>query len=486
MLFFFSIIFNDFYGLLKQNTKNIFYDWDAVVSWNRWAVVLFQGRFPEGTWHYPQLLPANWSLAYKIMGAELQFIPRFMCTFFPVFLVLFLFVQGIQKRSYAFLLAALALYCVLKFSGMYGIDNGYADIPVAFMGFVGLLTFLAGLEKENEEEKVFYILIGLVISGGAAVTKQAGIYVFLLYPFLFLMFAFRNKKPMNIYIRFFVFYILVAILVVIPFYLYAEYLIKTGKNSSEVQYLTQGIHRGKNFLERLFSAYNEYAWAICKNQGIYIFFFLFSFFIKEGRLYSLLGLGYWLIWAFFFSYDLRNSALATPFIVLGTTEGFQKLFDCVYEKMSKLSKIQIILNVLYITGIIFVFGIIIFLNFKYPLERLQRKQKDLKMHIGNYDLNKALYTYHQTTGFKGKIMSEYQFIGFLPGLESFYVLYHFEDFEGLEHFKKHLSLSDAYYILYPDWTESSVKLYIEEKIKRNEWILIFSNIAGHSLVQVKK
>ncbi len=45
----------------------IFQQWDAVVSWNRWAVEWAANRPPQLTSYYPQLLPSNISLSYVFM-----------------------------------------------------------------------------------------------------------------------------------------------------------------------------------------------------------------------------------------------------------------------------------------------------------------------------------------------------------------------------------------------------------------------------------
>jgi len=48
----------------------IFQQWDAVVSWNRWAVDWAANRLPYATSIYPQLLPTNLSLSYVFMQSS--------------------------------------------------------------------------------------------------------------------------------------------------------------------------------------------------------------------------------------------------------------------------------------------------------------------------------------------------------------------------------------------------------------------------------
>lgn len=50
-----------------SNTK-AFVDWDALVSWNRWAIELYSNKYYPMNTGYPILFPAIWSLIYKMQG----------------------------------------------------------------------------------------------------------------------------------------------------------------------------------------------------------------------------------------------------------------------------------------------------------------------------------------------------------------------------------------------------------------------------------
>ena len=57
----------------------VFVEWDVVVSWNPWALAWAENRLPSMTFHYPQLLPCNWSVSYVLMGdARIQFFAKWL------------------------------------------------------------------------------------------------------------------------------------------------------------------------------------------------------------------------------------------------------------------------------------------------------------------------------------------------------------------------------------------------------------------------
>ena len=61
----------------RNNIGEVFNTWDAVLSWNRWAVDWASNHMPVRTEDYPQLIPANWALIYKIIGtSSIQFFSK--------------------------------------------------------------------------------------------------------------------------------------------------------------------------------------------------------------------------------------------------------------------------------------------------------------------------------------------------------------------------------------------------------------------------
>ncbi len=57
-----AVIFFFYCSLFFANIGTIFYFTDTLISWNVWAKTFANNILPLEISHYPQLLPANWSI----------------------------------------------------------------------------------------------------------------------------------------------------------------------------------------------------------------------------------------------------------------------------------------------------------------------------------------------------------------------------------------------------------------------------------------
>ena len=129
----------------------VFLDWDAVISWDRWAVAWYHGNFPSLTWHYPQLLPTNWSLSYQFMGNSLiKFFAKYLMGIIEICILANIFALGVVKRQAGYFMGVIFTAWLQFAFGSRG--NGYADTPVAFMALSTLSCFLL-IENNQIEEK---------------------------------------------------------------------------------------------------------------------------------------------------------------------------------------------------------------------------------------------------------------------------------------------------------------------------------------------
>ncbi len=62
--------------------------------------------------------------------------------------------------------------------------DGLADLPVAFMVFLALYCLIIANQKTNNKETYAFLIMGMLVACGAAITKQAGIYLLVVFPFL--------------------------------------------------------------------------------------------------------------------------------------------------------------------------------------------------------------------------------------------------------------------------------------------------------------
>ena len=130
------------HGLL--HVGDIFREWDAVVSWNRWALDWAANGLPHTTAEYPQLLPCNLSLTYVfIQDNSIWFFAKGLMFLFCLFLLLGMFDLYRRTGQIGYALGVLVTYglfvALLRFRF---INSGYADMPVAMLAFAGVYALL--------------------------------------------------------------------------------------------------------------------------------------------------------------------------------------------------------------------------------------------------------------------------------------------------------------------------------------------------------
>jgi hypothetical protein len=212
--------------LLNYNFGDVFNSWDAVVSWNRWAVGWAQNAFPVSTQLYPQLIPANWSLTYVFMGtSQVQFYAKWIMPLFTLFTLLILVDLGLEHKTIGFLIAAVvARYMIKKFLGDW-IEDGYVDIPLMFFGFLAIFPIIKATYQPDARIKLVYVFLGALFTAGTAVTKQGGLFMVIVYPILAYFLVLKDLKGFKPRIPLWAGYVLIALILVAPWYLYKEFTI---------------------------------------------------------------------------------------------------------------------------------------------------------------------------------------------------------------------------------------------------------------------
>lgn len=292
-----------------------FQTWDAIQSWNRWARVFADGAMPADVQWYPQLIPANWSIAYVLTHSTAhEALAKAPMGWFFILTLIAIAAAGVQRRSAALLLATplvalLDRKCVGEF-----LNDGYVDAPVAFFATASTILLLA---NDREETHLATLHVSCAIAAAAALTKQAGAYFFLVWPLLAIVIGgvkLRNAvRPW-----------LVLLLAPLAFYATQFVAIQRGTNYSNIAYVTRDIFHGTPIPLR--------ALAALRSLGIYVVIFAFAlvFVPWQSRVARALllavGLPFTLIWACWFSYDRRNVALTLPFIAIAAADGASCFF----------------------------------------------------------------------------------------------------------------------------------------------------------------
>jgi hypothetical protein len=181
-----------YFHLLKANGfLTVFTHWDAVVSWNRWAVELYDGTF-QGSRGYPLAVPILWSIVYVVADeTNLQAFAKYICVYWPFLGGLALFASGRYALKFKNALALSSIfYLYLLSKGSHTVDFVFSGLVDPFMAAFGALFVYFALfisSRSNNQyagykTAVTFVLLSLV---GAALVKLTG--VILLFDFVCLI-----------------------------------------------------------------------------------------------------------------------------------------------------------------------------------------------------------------------------------------------------------------------------------------------------------
>jgi hypothetical protein len=180
-LFFILFCVYYFYLLKTSGFLTVFTHWDAVVSWNRWAVELYEGTF-QGSRGYPLAVPILFSLIYTISDqTNVQTLVKYICVYWPFLGGLALFCAGQHapklKNIFAF---SSVFYLYLLSKGSYTIDfifSGLIDPIMAAFGalFVYYAVFVNAQKTLQQPEYKKIVALALLSVCGSALVKLTGV-----------------------------------------------------------------------------------------------------------------------------------------------------------------------------------------------------------------------------------------------------------------------------------------------------------------------
>jgi hypothetical protein len=319
-----------------------FTGWDAVVSWHRWALELYDNTYHPMDAAYPILFPALWSLLYKLQGnTDIWFGSQVILTLPALALLTVSFSLYRETKRKIFLIYAFAVYPFLVHPFTV---NGYMDAPVAVMGAFSLLMLIAAEHFKNDERFELYFYVSILLSALASITKQSGC-VFLLFTTLYFIARYRlfKYKKLTFFVIFISYTFFLSYLAI--FFLYGQanpvqnlsYLKKISLKHFKSDWETT-----LTYLYMRFTSYPivpQWIRVLLGNiakfpfMSVVIFFSFAAFVSKKVRsdylavtsaLFFIIGT---LIWIYFFSYDDRNSYWVKIFLVLLFTVNIDIISD---------------------------------------------------------------------------------------------------------------------------------------------------------------
>ncbi len=453
----------------RSNVGEVFNTWDAVVSWNRWAVSWASNQFPLKTEDYPQLIPTNWALIYNFIGnSQIQFFSKAIMPIFPLLILLLILGLGLETKNPAFFLAIeLVRLFMKKFSGEF-ISAGYVDFSLTFFVLLAFILLFLAYNAETETSRNQYIFLSLIFGSGSIVTKQPGFFAFFMILFILLVFIykkdifeiFRNNKKNILLLGG-----LIGI-IIIPWYFFKGIQIITGiENTHLLGALehTNQVHNNQSMFSNLVPG--------LKSLGNYLYIILFLipflFFInKFWRIVAIfVTLPYIALWASYASYDPRNLTMMYPFIGILFCLG---LFGFIFWLLRIILRIPFQKFPVYSIFLILTI-IVIALNFVFKDDLLFKTEIQKQKLIFSPELNEKLYDYFSKSKIEGKILTNYP-VDFLPGFENTQKAIKFDDLQTL---KFNIEEGETFYILYPSHLSGELQEFIQFLITQKELEEVF-------------
>ncbi|NNM59860.1 MAG: hypothetical protein HKM04_08605 [Legionellales bacterium] len=406
----------------------IFSSWDAVVSWNRWALDWYQDIFPKLAYEYPQLLPINISLAYQIIGSSIvQYFAKCLSFIFPLAMMGALWDIGSRQANKGYYWAVFFLSAILLIILGNLSVSGDADVPAASMSLVGFYALLLSDTYQTESEAKKSIFIAAILFAGAAVTKQSGAIFIPLFPFMLYFFLSdaligQQKRRLSLIC------LAMMLLYALPWYIYKFIQIYYGYDVDVVKYLLQGggylslpttssgIEKARYGMQILFQTlyYGQTHFPLVRDCALAIMTFLlfwgcwFDRFVR--KIVFIMVLPGFLIWLCFVSYDLRNIAVALPFLAIALGVSFEKglsyLKSLWFRKNPRFWRLGVL-------AVLLTFGVVLS-NSVFSTDRLINGQLRRQEQIGDPSVNQVLYRYFENHPLNGLIMSNYMILPYLP------------------------------------------------------------------------
>lgn len=460
--------------LFISNLGSVFNTWDAVVSWNRWAISWTSGQIPLDSRMYPQLVPANWSTTYILIGNTIiQTIAKGIMPLFAIFLLLSLFDLGLQTKSISFFVGGIFTQLLLGKFLQQEITNGYVDIAVAFFGFLAIYSLIEVTKADTQSHMEQHLLLGAVFAAGAGVTKQSGMYIFVLYPILaYINLAHKNTSLLKQnFKKYLITYILVAF---IPLTWYLWYIWNLFQQVSTVQ--LEDVVTIQEYLDVTADTYanvslgTQIVTALTRfGNFLLLFVFILAAFPLLSSFYRALAIliifPYPLIWAWLAGYDTRNLAIFIPIFALTAGVSLQELYAFIVKILKRTTFFRLkgysLLAVILIT--------ITLGSFAISPAKLMNQQTQLQKQIFSPSKNEKIYSIIEQSGPDTKILTNYP-VRYLPGLENNQIQFGFQNFDS---FILWVENPDTQYLLFNNRASDEIKSYIDERIKEGDYELVF-------------
>lgn len=421
---------------------NVFSLWDAIVSWNRWAIDWSLQIFPRGSYDYPQLLPTLWSLTYQLIGTtDVQVFAKAVVAWLPLAGVLAFAGIWQQERTSAGVVGAIVFTLLLRQFKELAI-SGYVEFPTATMA---LIAYFAGwlATRSSGNTARWLAIAGGVIAAGAAACKQGGLYYAFFYPlFFYLLSPDRRQARTTAALAF-------AVIVAIVGFAYSLRFIAgppraPGQSGSIAWALMFGkIHGDSSAWQKMARSLTLLTtqWLTPK---LLVPLGILWFFALRTALGRILLLGTVVppltIYTLFFGYDIRNALFCAPFLGWAAGVGFHELAVGWLRPMTDRLFAERRLTPRWIwqfgrvgsglAGTVLLCAalatlVVVTAAFRargLPSDRyFADNEKRMLAGIGYKHLNEDLLPWIEREKIKGKILTNYTILNYIPGARELYL-----------------------------------------------------------------
>ena len=428
---------------VAYSAATVFNQWDAVVSYNRWASIWGRNEIPPYTDGYPQLLPIAYSITYVFLrSTEVQFFAKALPALFPLMMLLASLDLALRQKDATYLFgtafASLLLFILLK-SLMF---SGYADAPVASLAFISFCILMEAGRYQARDMRLRHWLIAGLTMGACASTKTPGLIPVLALPVLFAALGCvkGDRSAFRIPVAHIAVALLAMLVIALPWQAYRHDSSQLGIN------MFGPIHQERTYVQRLLHAISllQQALGPVKLLFVAVATVLAALFDRRWRwVFVGLILPPVLAWGLWASYDVRNLSVAIPFIGLASAGGVILVVARLaphIQRTGMANRFTIGACAVSLACLIIATDVLL------PSEEISRAQLEQQRLIGDPYLNSLLYWYQSNKGFSGVILTNYEFLGHLPGLAHLYRL----EFFSSPNLEDRIRASQAKYLLNAD------------------------------------
>ena len=433
------------FALLK-NTGNVFYSWDAVISYNEWAINFSNSIYPGGMVR-PELIPKLWSMTYLITSSEIEFFAKFTTVIYPILILLVCLDEILVNKKPSNYLK-LFLFCLFFYYQRNFILTGYVDTALVAIVtiFFYLLNRKTNYKTQSLQATTILVSLGIKLSG------------------LFALFYFLSLKKSSLIIK-------VIVLVITLLYFIVLYF------NSFHNFFGQTIFNEMGQLDDFNLKNIWYSLSLLKDNNLF-YLLLISFFgllLNETRrilfLFIFPGIIYWIL---FLSYDIRNMLFTIPAIIIVNSILIEKvlmkikLLNNFYVRILNFKKKNIIslsFNFKIIYSLIFsllIFFSIIFNNEKLKFNDLRTKNEMRGNKILNYEILKLL---NEDKIDKDNFITDFQLLFYIPMFKN---VFNWQD-NYLDNNKKNFEKYD-YFLIYGH--QNKIRDFINYKVNTKELKII--------------